>query len=435
MSRPAIWICLVTALSVDAFAQINVDIGTMTFGRGSVRTPASPGWAFGPPGTHVSLDGLLARSDGETLSVVLSDHRVVRFRLEDRTKYQPDSLPEKLSTFHVTDAVSVESEVDSKGFLVARSLRFIRKASAEEKAEILQSPEFRQRWRQNVLSSEGIDLADDDRKLDLVAKPAAIFEVEPDTPNPTSSAVFHADAAGDELIPLARRKVNDAYDRLPNFRAKLVTSLFHSTSKPVKWIPDDVVASEIAYEEQHESYSDIRIDGKRPGNAPAIADPDYMRSLDKAWSTGDFESLSHCVFSELEDADFHKLRTDHGPQGDLEVYEFSRGSPSTCVAVLSKSQVAYPAYKGSLKIKPQTREVVHIELEATGMPASFPLDRAERSADFNKVEIGGEQFLLPATSYWFGCFRNTYSCFLNRMDFRDYRRFEANSTVRFGGTQ
>ena len=157
-----------------------------------------------------------------------------------------------------------------------------------------------------------------------------------------------------------------------------------------------------------------------------------MHSLGKAWSTGDFKTLSHCVFSELEDSDFSKVRTEHGEVGDLVVYEFSHGSPSTCISVLFRSQVVYPGYKGLLKVRTQTREATHVELEAADMPPAFPLDRAERSADFGTIGIGGEQYLLPTTAYWFGCFRNSYSCFLNRMDFRDYRRFEAKSTVRFG---
>jgi hypothetical protein len=78
-----------------------------------------------------------------------------------------------------------------------------------------------------------------------------------------------------------------------------------------------------------------------------------------------------------------------------------------------------------------TGDVVHVELEAVNMPAGFPLDRAERSVDFGMVRIGNEQFLMPITGYWFGCYRSTYSCFLNRMDFRDYRHFESDSTVRF----
>lgn len=443
MSRAATWIFLVALLSVTAYAQLESPGAHISLGLPSDQTPASPGWPFGPPGNHVTLQGALVRSDGETLSVELRDHRVIRFKLNERTRYRPDGAPEKLSTFRTADVAAVESEVDAKGYLIARSVRFVRKASLEEKTEILESPEASQRWRENVLTNDGLELPEDDRRLNLVAKPKAIRDPEeraasslrntgffrPTSEKESESAFTTSD---EDLISNARIAVNDEFERLPNFRAKQVTSLFHSVSKPIKWIPDDVVAAEISYEDEHESYGDIRIDGKRPGNAPATADADYMRSLDKAWSTGDFETLSHCVFSELADADFQKVRTEHSDRGDLAVYEFMRPRPSICIGVLFKSEIAYPAYKGLMKISAQTSEVVHVELEATNMPAAFPLDRAERSADLQQIEIGGAQYPLPVTAYWFGCFRNSYSCFLNRMDFRDYRVFEANSTVQFG---
>lgn len=451
MSRAATWIFLATLLSGAATAQITAQIGSSPNAQTSLsppsqRSPASPGWPFGPPGNHVTLQGSLVRSDGETLSVELRDHRVVRFRLDERTGFKPDAPPEKLTTFRMADVVAVESEVDAKGYLRARSVRFVRRASPEERNEILESPEASQRWRENLLRSDGLELPEDERRLNLVAKPEAIPDPDEKTSSSLRTAGFFRpapgkqnqaafDASDDDLISSVRRAVNETFDRLPNFRAKQVTSLFHSISKPIKWIPDNVVAAEISYEDERESYGDLHIDGKRPGNAPATADADYMRSLDKAWSTGDFETLSHCVFSELADSDFHKLRTEHSDNGDLVVYDFARGSPSICIGVLFKSEVAYPAYKGQMKINARTLQVVHVELEATNMPVAFPLDRAERSADIEAVEIGGEQYQLPVTAYWFGCFRNSYSCFLNRMDFRDYRVFEANSTVQFGNNR
>jgi hypothetical protein len=279
------------------------------------------------------------------------------------------------------------------------------------------------RWEENVIEGAKVDPRRDNRKLSLVAKPEAILESLADNAAPGP--------VGHDLIASVRRRVNEAYERLLNFRAREVTSMFHSTTKNVKWVPNGVIAAEVAYEGKQESYSEIQVDGKRPANAPLTGDAEYMRSFNNAWSTGDFESIAHCVFSGLDDSDFHAAETGHASDGDLVVYEFSGGRASTCVAVKSASQIAYPSYRGSLKIKPQTAEVVHVELEAIDMPMGFPLDRAERSVDFGAVQIGTEQYLMPTTGYWFGCYRNTYACFLNRVDFRNYRRFSSDSTVRF----
>ena len=110
-----------------------------------------------------------------------------------------------------------------------------------------------------------------------------------------------------------------------------------------------VIAAEIAYEGEQETYSEIRVDGKRPANAPLSGDADYMRSFNNAWSTGDFENLAHCVFAGLEDSDFHKTGTEQSDVGDLAIYEFTGSRASTCVSVLSQSEIAYPSFRGAFK--------------------------------------------------------------------------------------
>jgi len=427
VTTTVVWIFLAIVSCLEAFAQVSDE-------------PASPGGFFTPgpfpvgpavatplSGAGVSsrgaakFEGLLARSDGDTLSIELPDERVMRFQLNQQTHYLPDGPAGRLGAFRIADVVSVEAATEPRGYFTARSVRFLRKPTPGEQAELLQCPEINYRWENNVIDSAMMDSKHDSRKLSLVAKPEALVE-------PASNKLPAGD--GDDLIPAIRAKVNEAFERLPNFRARLVTSMFHSSTKQVKWVPNGVITAEISYEGK-ETYSEIQVDGKRPANAPAIGDADYMRSFNNAWSSGDFESIAHCVFNGLEDSDFHKAETEHSDQGDLVVYEFAGNRASTCIAVRSETQVAYPSYRGSLKVNAQTGDVVHAELEAIDVPRGFPLDRAERSVDYGLVQIGTERYLLPATGYWFGCYRNTYSCFLNRMDFRDYRRFSSDSVVRF----
>lgn len=374
----------------------------------------------------IRFEGVLARSDGQTLSIQLHDRRIVRFRLDADTRYSAAGARARLAAFRMADFVEVKAEAVDHGYLLARSVTFRRKASAEEEAEVLESPELDYRREENVIGSASLDRVQDARRLRLVAKPDALrphAEIHaPASPKPGSR---------DELIAAIRKKVETAFERLPNFRAKLVTSMFRSTSRRMKWIPTGVISAEVAYEGKEEQYSDIEVNGKRPPTAPETADSEYMRSFNNAWSTGDFETISHCVFDNLEDADFHPAGTQHKPNGDFALYEFAGSRASKCAAVRAESQVVYPSYKGSLEVDLETGNVTHLQLEATNVPAGFPLDRAERSVDFALVRIGDQQFLLPAIGYWFGCYRDSYYCFLNRMDFRDYQHFESDSQLKF----
>jgi hypothetical protein len=413
--------CIFFALvsGVETFAQVRSD-------QPLDQTRSSDGSAR----KLVSFEGLLARSDGDTLSIELADQRVMRFKLDTKTRYLPDDPAGRLAAFRVTDVVEVKADVAEKGYSLARSVRFVRRPTADEETEILQSPEVNYHQEDNVISSAPLDPARDTRKLSLVAKPNPISTIS-ELQSRNSKSAPGAGVEGD-LIAAIRQSVDESFERLPNFRAKLVTSMFHSTTKQVKWIPNGVIAAEVAYEGGHEEYSEIQVNGKRPTSAPVTGDAEYMRSFNNAWSTGDFETISHCVFSGLDDLDFHKARTERDAEGELAIYEFTGGRASTCIAVRSESQVAYPSFKGSLKVRTATQEVLHVEMEATDMPKGFPLDRAERSVDFGAVRVGPEQYLLPTTGYWFGCYRNSYYCFLNRVDFRDYRHFKSDSKVQFG---
>lgn len=430
-TRKLTWVFLAVMSGFSAFPQVapdqasDVPFSTGVGINGPLGSFSSPGHSRGyAQRGETNFEGLLVRSDGETLSVELADGRVMRLQVNQSTRYLPDAPSAVLSAFRIADVVSVQAEVRDETTILARTVRFVRKPSPAEQAEVLQSPEVDYRWEHDVIGDATVDPAQDSRKLTLVAKPVAISDGFSD--NRTS-------AGGDDLIASARVTVNEAFDRLPSFRAREVTSMFHSTSKKVKWVPNGVIAAEIAYEGGQESYSEIQVNGKRPADAPANADSDYMRSFHNAWSTGDFESLAHCVFSGLDDSEFHPTSTEHHPDGDLAVYEFAGGRASTCVAVRSGAQVAYPSYKGLLKISLKSKNVVHVELEATDLPKAFPLDHAERSVDFEFDQIGSAQHLLPKTAYWFGCYRNSYSCFLNRVDFRNYREFSSDSVVRFPG--
>jgi hypothetical protein len=266
----------------------------------------------------VSFEGLLARSDGDTLSIELADQRVMRFKVDTKTRYLPEDASGRLAAFRVTDVVEVKADMAEKGYSLARSVRFVRRPTADEETEILQSPEVNYRQEDSVLASAPLDPARDTRKLSLVAKPNPISRIA-ELPSPNSKSAAGAGAEGD-LIASIRLRVDEAFERLPNFRAKLVTSMFHSTTKQVKWVPNGVIAAEVAYEGGREQYSEIQVNGKRPSSAPITGDAEYMRSFNNAWSTGDFETISHCVFSGLDDPDFHKARIERDADGELAIY-------------------------------------------------------------------------------------------------------------------
>lgn len=411
-----------TLYGLSAFAQVVVSTPPEEFTFGGLSTgnhkPASTAYPLGMPHSKLALEGWMVCSDGKSLSMELADQRLIRFELEAKTQYFPERGSPSLASFRMADFVRVDGEIDVKGLVLAKSVRFLRRPTTAEQEEVSQSPELMQAWHENVLAGRDLDEAADDRKLSLVSKPEPV-SLGTQTLGPET------------MISRVRQSVEDQFENLPTLRARQITSMFKSTSKPLKWVPDGVVTDEVAYEDNREAYSGLTLNGKQLPGAPETANSDFMRSMEKAWSTGDFKTISHCVFGELADADFTPAGTTQSNGETLQVFDFRGHRSSGCIGINYRSEIAYPAFKGSMQVRPQTGELLHVELEAAEIPEAFPLDRAERSLDFSVVRIGTSDYLLPKTAYWFGCFRNTYSCFLNRIDFRDYRRFEADSTVQF----
>src|ERR1700689_1215664 len=183
MTRTATWFFLAMASALEAFAQVISDQSAKeTPFSGGVFVSGVPSGPNGEsPGVSssgvVNFEGLLARSDGSTLSIELPDQRVIRFQLNQWTRYSPESPPGRLAAFRITDVVSGEAEAKNQGYFLARSVRFVRKPSPAEQSEILQCPEVAYRWEENVIDGAPVDPDRDSRKLSLVAKPNAILEI------------------------------------------------------------------------------------------------------------------------------------------------------------------------------------------------------------------------------------------------------------------
>ena len=75
--------------------------------------------------------------------------------------------------------------------------------------------------------------------------------------------------------------------------------------------------------------------------------------------------------------------------------------------------------------------MLRIEQSARDVPRSFPLDTIESAVDYDYVLIGGQKFLLPVHSENLMCDRGTSNCSRNVIDFRNYRKFGADSEITF----
>jgi archaellum component FlaF (FlaF/FlaG flagellin family) len=67
------------------------------------------------------------------------------------------------------------------------------------------------------------------------------------------------------------------------------------------------------------------------------------------------------------------------------------------------------------------------------MPEEFPLDKVESASDYEYVRFATQhQYLMPVHAETLSCQRGTSVCSMNKIDFRNYHKYEGESTITFG---
>lgn len=92
------------------------------------------------------------------------------------------------------------------------------------------------------------------------------------------------------------------------------------------------------------------------------------------------------------------------------------------------------AYEGEMAIDPASGAVLRVAQQAVGLSAGFPVKRTWTAVEYMPVTLGGGSFLVPARSVTFmEALRRSgrFEHYLNRSEFRNYHKFEAESTVAF----
>jgi hypothetical protein len=441
------------------------------------------------------------------------DHRIIWYRLTDKTTIQKDGKDADLKNFQVADRVTVEGTEDEQNNFVALSVTWNKAGTAEEKAQASRT------WDLPAPSTGPLAKAsttqtsvkgDDDRPIlrrktahpapaeqqaspapeaPAPAQTAPAANTPPNEPidNRPSTSVRPADPprdaddpgppqlkrgtpaarrpsaapaddgpvltakstepapqarqatpAGpvvrenqpipiqdDPVIQKAREAAASFAGTLPNFFCQQSTTRYQTDNPKRGWDAIDVVTADVAYENGRESYKNIKIGNKVVGQS--------MDSIPGARSTGEFSTLLEALMSPGTGAAFRKdgSETIRGRQAWIYKFEVKRERGNWRIE--GNSQLYYPAYRGSVWIDKETARVLRIEQEGRNMPPLFQFDTVESSTDYDFVRLGTpEQFLLPVEAEVLSCERGTSNCSRNKIEFRNYRKFGAESSISFG---
>jgi hypothetical protein len=231
--------------------------------------------------------------------------------------------------------------------------------------------------------------------------------------------------SGDPVIDKAREAAFTFSRTLPNFVVKQVTmryETFAARGGQTSWHAIDTVTADVVSEDGRESYKNILINGKPP-----------KEGIEKngTWSTGEYSSVQLDILSPGTRADYHNKRSTTIANRAAYTYDFSVERPNSHWNIQSTSDSYMPEYTGVIWIDKETSRVLRIEMAARNMPRTFQLDTVESAIDYDYVVIGDGKFLLPVHSEALSCERGTNSCSRNVIEFRDYKKFTADTNITF----
>ena len=231
----------------------------------------------------------------------------------------------------------------------------------------------------------------------------------------------------DPIIVKARAAAAEYAGGLPNFFCRQLTTRYDSDRPKDGWQAHDTISADLAYENGHENYSNIKVGSKTAKS---------MEEVGGTWSTGEFASMLDEVFDPDSATTFRKTGQDTINGRSATTFKFEITRERSGWRISDGGQLYYPAMRGTIWIDKETSRVLRLEKETRNMPLLFPLVKVEVAVDYDFVRLSTPQpFLLPIASEVLSCEQGSTRCVRNKIEFRNYRKFGAESGITFDEKQ
>ncbi len=247
-----------------------------------------------------------------------------------------------------------------------------------------------------------------------------------ESPSGERGRQYSRNADEDPIIAQAREEAFSFSETLPNYVVKQYTTRYATPAARggrTSWQAIDTVTADVVSEDGKESYKNVLVNGRPPKEAVEKTG---------AWSTGEFSSMLQDILSPATAADFRNKHTTAIVNRAAFRYDFTVEQRNSHWDVHSEAEAYSPGYSGAIWIDKTSSRVLRIEISAEKIPSAFPLDTVESAIDYDFVLIGDTKYLLPVHSEALSCVRGTGDCTRNVIDFRNYKKFGAETNITFG---
>jgi hypothetical protein len=220
--------------------------------------------------------------------------------------------------------------------------------------------------------------------------------------------------------------------RLPDFICLEQTRRYVDTTGRDFWRPTDIISARLSYFNQQEDYKLIS------QNDRVITDGTYQ-SVGGATSTGDFGTAMERIFDAKSNTriEWERWATLHKRRMHVFSYrvalEFSDFTIHSAQDEKDPGVTIRAGYHGEIFVDKEMRVIMRITKEADNLPASFPVQQASETLDYDFTKIGDSQFLLPLSVEVRMHDARIWN--KNVKEFRLYRKFSADAVIKFDSDQ
>ncbi|MBV9265979.1 MAG: hypothetical protein JO061_07415 [Acidobacteriaceae bacterium] len=225
------------------------------------------------------------------------------------------------------------------------------------------------------------------------------------------------------IVDSMKRYAQQYVSTLPNFLCMQVTEQYKSDKKAEHWKKGETLTSRLAY-----------VDGREKRTLELVNDKP-VRTRTSGWrmpltTEGEFGELLDRVFADDSQAAFTWNRWDTLGTKHVAVFDFSiEKEHSTLKLTAGDLATAIIAYHGSVNADPKTGAIWRVSDDAVDLPPELRTYEIGTTVEYESIAIGGNSYVLPVHASVL-C-RTFDGSMRNEIYFRNYRKFEAESTLKY----
>jgi hypothetical protein len=225
------------------------------------------------------------------------------------------------------------------------------------------------------------------------------------------------------ILDHAREYALNYTRQLPDFICVQVTKRWVDTTGLDSWQHIDTITTRLSYFEQKEDYKVVLVNDQPVKDLP-------LELLGGTISAGEFGSMMKDIFALDSNTRFEWERwaTLRGKRNYVLSYDIDQGH-SRYHLIANRSLDIVTAYRGLIYIDKESKAISRITLRAYGIPYTFPVREVSSSLDYDATKIGDTPFMLPLKAEITS--RRGDESTRNDMQFRLYRKFAADTTIKF----